>query len=114
MVSFVVITAVCLAIANPKESSGFVWTEFLNETGWAAPGVAFMTGLININYGFAGLDGAIHLADECLNAAAAVPWALFSAILASFATATTFMIAMLYCISNFDAVLNTPTGYVRE
>lgn len=69
-----------------------------------------MTGLININYGFAGLDGAIHLADECLNAATVVPWALVSAFLANFGTAAMFMIAMLYCIRDFDSVLNTPTG----
>ncbi|KAI9697517.1 MAG: hypothetical protein M1820_007783 [Bogoriella megaspora] len=108
--SFLAITVACLALAYPKQSSDFVWTDFLNETGWSSSGVAFLTGLININYGFAGLDGAVHLADECLNPATAVPWALVSAILASFATATVFMIAMLYCIQDFDQVLKTPMG----
>ena len=97
-------------MANPKESSTFVRTNFTNNTGWAAAGGAVLTGLIDSNYGFAGLDGVIQLADECLNAATAVPWALLSVIVASFAIAMIFMIAMLYRISSFDAVLNTATG----
>ncbi|MCJ1246988.1 hypothetical protein MMC30_004199 [Trapelia coarctata] len=108
--SFVATTITCLVIADPKESSKVVWTDFTNQTGWTVPGIAFLTGLINLNYGFAGLDGAIHLTDECLNAATAVPWALVSAIFASFVTAMVFMIATLYCVNDFDAVLNTPTG----
>ena len=114
IITFVAITVCCLVIANPKETSTFVWKNFENETGWTAPGVAFLTGLININYGFAGLDGAIHLTDECLNAATAVPWALLSAIGASFITATIFMVSMLYCINDFDAILDTSTQSVER
>ena len=71
--------------------------------------MAFLIGLINVNYGFAGLDGAVHLADECLNAATTVPWALLCAIVSSFVTTMIFMTVMLYCINDFDSILNTPT-----
>ena len=110
--SFLVIIITCLVIAQPKQSGHFVFSDFTNETGWAAPGIAFLTGMSNPNYGFAGLDSAVHLAEECLNAASAVPWAMISAVITSFITAMIFMIVTLYCIQDFDTVLSTDTGYV--
>ena len=74
------------------------------------PGIAFLTGLINLFYGFAGLDGALHLADECLNTANAVPWALLCAVISSFVTAMIFIVTTLYCVQDYKAVLNTDTG----
>ena len=112
MTSFVGITITCLLIASPKQPSTSVWRGFQNDTGWSSSGFVFFTGLINLNYGFAGMDGAVHLAEECLNAATAVPWALVSAILASFATSMIFLVAMVYCVRDFDAVIITSTQSV--
>lgn len=58
-----------------------------------------------------GLDGAIHLAEECSNAATAVPLALMSTVVIGFVTALAFAVIMLYCVSDFSAVVNTPTRY---
>lgn len=66
-------------------------------------------GLINSNYGFAGLDGAVHLAEDCTNAASAVPLALFTAIGIGFGTAFAFVVAALYCVKDFHAVVDSPT-----
>ena len=59
---------------------------------------------------FPGLDGAIHLAEDALNATTAVPLALVATILIGFVTTFTFVVAMFYCISDFDLVLGTPTA----
>jgi choline transport protein len=71
-----------------------------------------LTGLTNPNYIYSGIDGAIHLAEECKDAARTVPKALMSTIFIGFVTSFIFAIAMLYCIADFDAVLATSTGYV--
>lgn len=68
--------------------------------------------MINPNYIFAGIDGAIHVAEECSNAAVAVPRALLSTLTIGFISAFTFVIAMAYSITSWDEVLTTPTGYV--
>lgn len=62
IISFLVITITCLVIAEPKQPSPSVWQGFENDTGWGSNGVVFFMGLISVNYGFAGLDGAVHLA----------------------------------------------------
>lgn len=64
----------------------------------------------NPNFIFAGLDGAVHLAEEVTNAAQAVPRALLSTIVIGFITALTFAIAMLYSLTDFDSVLKDITG----
>ena len=102
----------CLARSPAKQSSEFVWTTFINRSGWSANGVVFLTGLITPNYMFAGIDGAIHLAEEVTNAAVAVPRALFSTLTVGFITAFFFVIAMLYSMTDFDAVLRNSTGYL--
>ncbi|KAI9842349.1 MAG: hypothetical protein M1838_003165 [Thelocarpon superellum] len=110
LTSFFVITVACLAIAYPKQSNSYVWTNFVNDSGWSSDGLVFLTGLINPNFGLAGIDGAVHLAEDCANAATAVPWALVSVMLISSVSAFWFTVSMFYCISDPTAVLDTPTN----
>jgi choline transport protein len=108
--SFVAIVVTCLARTGPNfQSTEVVFETFVNESGWA-DGVAFLTGLVSPNYMYAGIDGAIHLAEECKNASVVVPRALMSTITIGFVTSFIFAIAMLYCTNDFDAVVSTATG----
>lgn len=110
---FFVILVTCLARSDNKQSDEFVWKTFVNNSGWPSDGIVFLTGLVNANYVYSGLDGAIHLAEECKNAAVAVPRAIMSTTLIGFATSFGFVVAMVYSMSDFNAVLETPTGYVN-
>ncbi|KAF7455485.1 Amino acidpolyamine transporter I [Pyrenophora tritici-repentis] len=91
------------------QPSEMVWHTFLNNSGWT-DGIAFLTGLVNPNYMYAGIDGAIHLAEECKNAAVVVPRALMSTITIGFVTSLIFAISMMYCIKDLQAVLSSTTG----
>ncbi|CAG7921092.1 unnamed protein product [Penicillium olsonii] len=108
--SFLVIFITCLTRAPHMQTSQFVWTTFINQSGWKSDGVAFLTGLINPNYVYAGIDGAIHLAEECGNATTAVPYALMSTLVIGFLTFFAFVVAMFYCMSDMEAVIHTATG----
>lgn len=70
----------------------------------------FLTGMANTNFMYAGIDGAVHLAEECADPSKTVPHALLSTIIIGFVTAFPFAIAMLYCLKDFDAVVNSVTG----
>ncbi|KAK5946371.1 hypothetical protein PMZ80_000514 [Knufia obscura] len=98
----------CLARASPKASTSFVWTTFVNEgSGWPN-GVVFLTGLVNPHFMYVGIDGAVHLAEDALNAASAVPKALIATILIGFFTTFPFVVAMFYCISDPMGVVMSP------
>lgn len=88
-----------------------MWQTFLNDSGWESGGVAFLTGLVSPNYMYAGIDGALHLAEEAKDAATVVPRALLSTLTIGFVTSFAFMIAMLYCTNDLDAAVSTKTGY---
>ncbi|KAG2420476.1 hypothetical protein HFD88_000088 [Aspergillus terreus] len=109
--TFLLITITCVARSAPQyETPRSVWSNFLNHSGWSSGGVAFLTGLVSPHYAYAGIDGAIHLAEECKDAAIVVPRALLSTLSIGFVTTFGFMIAMLYCINDLAAVVASPTG----
>lgn len=61
---------------------------------------------------YAGIDGAVHLAEECKNPGVVVPRALMSTVSIGFVTSFIFAIIMMYCTSDLEAVVTTATGYV--
>ena len=67
-----------------------------------------MITLPNANFMFAGIDGAVHLAEDALNAATAVPWALISTITIGFITTFPFTVSLFYCITDPVAILESP------
>ncbi|KAF4972493.1 hypothetical protein FSARC_965 [Fusarium sarcochroum] len=110
LTSFAVITITCLSRTSSYNSNDFVWKTFINKTGWNSDAVVFLTGMANPNFMFAGIDGAVHLAEEVTDAAKTVPRALMSTIAIGFTTAFAFPLAMLYSLDDFDKVLENATG----
>jgi choline transport protein len=105
LLTFIVVCITCLA-RSTKQSSTFVWNNFQNNTGWPA-GVTFLTGLVTPAAMYLGLDGALHLADECIHPETAVPRALLSTTAIGFCTGLVFSIAMCYSITDLDSLFNT-------
>jgi choline transport protein len=91
------------------QATDAVFGTFGNESDWIH-GVALLTGLVSPNYMYTGIDGAIHLAEECKNAAVVVPRALMSTIIIGFVTSFIFAVVMLDCTRDFNAVVSTATG----
>ncbi|KIX92341.1 uncharacterized protein Z520_11949 [Fonsecaea multimorphosa CBS 102226] len=98
-----------LSRSRPKATSSFVWTTWINSTGWP-DGICFILGLSTSCFMFIGLDAALHLAEECQDAARTVPKAVTSAIIIGFCTAFPYTISVLYGITDIQSVL-TSTGY---
>lgn len=67
--------------------------------------------MLSPGYMYAGLDGAIHLAEESKNASVAVPRALMSTWIIGFLTSIIVSIAVMYSAQDFEAIATTPTGY---
>ncbi|TFB00474.1 Choline transport protein [Trichoderma ghanense] len=104
--TFLVICIVCLARAD-KQSSTWVWANFEPSSGWP-PAVSFFVGLSTHAYMFGGLDSALHLAEETLDASKMVPKALMSTIGIGFFSGFAFSVAMTYCIPSLDIFANDP------
>ncbi|KAH8743154.1 amino acid/polyamine transporter I [Diaporthe sp. PMI_573] len=105
LLTFATVSITCLACST-KQPSSFVWANFSNNTGWPA-GITFLTGLATPAIMFAGLDGAMHMADECIHPAKVIPKALLSTVGMGIVTGLGFGIAMCYGITDLDALVNT-------
>lgn len=110
--TFFVAMITCLARAPHFQSTESVWATFTNRSGWKSDGVVFLTGILSPGYMYAGLDGAIHLAEESKNASVAVPRALMSTWIVGFITSFAMSIAAMYSAQDFDKIATTATGYV--
>ncbi|KAL6716627.1 polyamine transporter tpo5 [Lecanora helva] len=110
LASFFVISITCLARTHPKQSNTYVWSNFINHTGWESNGLVFLLGLINPTLGFGGLDGAVHLAEDSVSATKTVPQALCYSLVIGFATSFFFVVSMLYCVRDIDTAIASRTG----
>ncbi|KAF7555468.1 hypothetical protein G7Z17_g2147 [Cylindrodendrum hubeiense] len=108
--AFLVFTVTTLVMQKTKQDSQVVWTMHNEFSGWPT-GVQFLIALAAPVVAFCPLDGAIHLVEEVKNAEKVVPRTILSALAISFGTSLVFILAMLYCISDFDAVLASPSGF---
>ena len=111
IILFAVSIFTTLGRSASKQSHDFVWTSFINLTGWDE-GFAFLYCLLVPCFMYCGLDGALHLAEECPDPKRTVPKVLLMTVGIGFVTAFVFTIVMCYCITNFALVYFTRTGYV--
>ncbi|KPI42284.1 Choline transport protein [Cyphellophora attinorum] len=84
---FIVTFVTVMASSSGKyNSSDFVFTHFVNETGWSNDAVAVIVGLINPSWAFPCLDAATHLAEECARPERAIPIAIMGTVIIGFST----------------------------
>ncbi|KAH7137483.1 amino acid/polyamine transporter I [Dactylonectria estremocensis] len=110
IISFLVIILVVPIKAPSHQPTRWVFTDFVNRTGWSNDGIAYIVGLINPNWAFNGLDCATHMAEEVFEPERIIPIAIMGTVGIGFVTAWLFSIGMMFSIQDFDEVSDTPTG----
>lgn len=106
----IVIVFVSVLAASPSfQPASFVFTTFVNTSGWTSRGVTLLTGAIGVNWGFSCLDAVTHLAEEIPNPRKNVPKALLGTVVVGMVTAFPISLAILFCIQDIDSVISTPT-----
>lgn len=106
---FLIITITVPTCADSFQPAKFVFAEFINNTGWKSNPMAFLVGLINTSWPFAAIDCATHLAEEIRHPERHIPVAIMGTVGIGFVTAWVFSVAMMFSISDLDAVSTTPT-----
>lgn len=92
--------------SEPWPTGRAVFSEFKNTTGWSSSGMAFIVGLINPLWAFAGIDSATHMVDDVGHSKSRklVPRAIMLTIILGFATSFPYAIVMFFCITDLSAV----------
>ncbi|KAJ9642794.1 hypothetical protein H2204_002442 [Knufia peltigerae] len=100
-----------LVCTKDKHDAHFVFLEFDNLTGWSSDGVAWCIGLLPSLYAFFSLDTATHYSEEVKNANRAVPRALMIQAFLNGLMTLPFIIIVLFCIGDVEAVLGSQIGF---
>ncbi|OAA41820.1 GABA permease [Metarhizium rileyi] len=105
----VVVISIVLLSMSEKTNADFVFTNFQNTTGWP-DGIAWILGLLQSALSLIAFDVVLHMTEEMPNPSRDSPRALIYAIMVGGVTGTIFIVAILFCFNDPDAILGTTTG----
>ena len=100
-----------LVILGPHAPASEVFQTFINGGDWPTNGLSFFVGLLGNVFAFFGADGAYHMVEEIHNAAIIVPRAITFSIFLNGTLGLGMALALLFCIGDIDAALNTTTHF---
>ncbi|KAI5457651.1 amino acid/polyamine transporter I [Mariannaea sp. PMI_226] len=110
VVGFIAIV-ITLGVMAPKNTSSFVFTDFVNSSGWKSDGVSWLVGMQSAVYPFLGYDAACHLAEELPHASRNVPLAMVGSVVVNGVMGFVYCIILLYSTGSLETLLATPTGF---
>jgi choline transport protein len=97
---------VCAAMSHESpgpSTSKDVWQFWRSDIGYPS-GFVFVSGMLNGAFAMGTPDAAVHLAEEIPSPGTNIPKAIAAQYALGFITALTYLIAMLYCITDYDAL----------
>ena len=100
-----------LVYFGPHGDPSTVFKHFLNEGHLPNQVLSFFIGLTTSMIAFVGLDAAAHMAEEIEDAAVVIPRSMIASVVVNGALGFSIIIAVLFCLGDQEAALNTPTKY---
>ncbi|KAF9924681.1 hypothetical protein FBU30_005400 [Linnemannia zychae] len=109
IIGTVTIVIVVLVMTPRHQSADFVFTTWVNNTGWSSNFYVFMLGLLQSQYTLSGYDSAAHMAEETQNASTGGPMGIIMAIVSASGVGWVFLIGMTFSIMNFESQIVHPS-----
>ncbi|PYH76870.1 GABA permease [Aspergillus uvarum CBS 121591] len=111
LVGFVAILIAEWVCALAKHDGHFVFTTFINSTGWSTDGLVWCLGMLSSCYVLTGYDGAIHLCEEMAKPTTTVPYCMLGSLAINGILGFVFLVTFLFCMEDMESALETATGY---
>lgn len=110
IIGVLVIVIALVALPSHHQSVSFVFTKFVNKTGFHSPIYVALLGLLLAQYTFTGYDASAHMTEETHAAATAGPRGIVSSIVVSFFAGWVLLIGVTFAIQNYTKELGSSTG----
>ncbi|KAK9447540.1 Hnm1p [Limtongia smithiae] len=110
VLGFIITTVVILAVTDGKRDASFVFTSTINTSGWDNLGMCIILGILQSAYGMCCYDAPAHMSEELHNATREAPRAMVLSVFIGFITGLGYIIALLFCLVDIEAVEETATG----
>jgi amino acid permease (GABA permease) len=105
-----VIVVVLAVVPAEHQSPGFVFGEFVNNTGWTSAFYVGLLGLLLAQYTFTGYDASAHMTEETRDAARSGPRGIVMSIVVSLVAGWLLLVGITFAIQDYDGALNSQTG----
>ena len=110
-VLLLIVFVVVLVLMARRSTTDFVFrTSIFGVSGWGNEGVQWSIGLLAVIFPIGGYDAILHMADEVKDAPRRVPQAMVFSTVLSGAIMFIFVIVLMFCLGDLDAVSGTATG----
>ncbi|EAW19968.1 putative GABA permease [Aspergillus fischeri NRRL 181] len=107
---FFIIFVTVLACASPNyNSASFVFTSFINETGWP-DGLAWLLGLLQGGLCLVGVDAVAHMIEEIPKPTVDGPLIMVACVAIGLATSLIFIVALLFVSRDMDTIITAGAG----
>ncbi|KAF7627907.1 amino acid/polyamine transporter I [Aspergillus flavus] len=92
---------------SPKRDTSFVFTEFINSSGYTSSAWVGIMSFYTPVYALYGTDGIMHIVEEMQDAEKSAPRAMIWSIIFSGVTSLLGALVMGFCIGDWEAYLET-------
>ncbi|WP_431772308.1 amino acid permease [Streptomyces cucumeris] len=105
-----VIVGALAIVPSHHQSPEFVFTEFVNDTGWSNPLYVAAIGLLLAQYTFSGYDASAHLSEETSNASVSAARGIVRSIWVSWAAGFVLLAGLTFAIQDYAGAQDSETG----
>ncbi|MEU6174497.1 amino acid permease [Streptantibioticus parmotrematis] len=92
------------------QSASFVFTHFVNDTGWHSSLYVGLLSLLVAQYTFTGYDASAHMTEETHDASTAGPRGIVRSIWISWIAGLVLLLGFTFAIQSYAGTLNSATG----
>ncbi len=110
IVGVAIIVIVLAVVPDKHQSTSFVFTKFVNNTGWGSSFYVALIGLLLAQYTLTGFDASAHMTEETHDPSIAGPRGIVMSILVSIAAGWVLLIGLTYAIQSYDGATGSATG----
>ncbi|RPK39183.1 Putrescine importer PuuP [Streptomyces sp. ADI92-24] len=104
-----VIVSVLAIVPSHHQSPSFVFTEFVNDTGWENPLYVAAIGLLLAQYTFCGYDASAHLSEETSDASVSAPRGIVRSIWVSWLAGFVLLAGLTFAIQDYAGTQESAT-----
>ncbi|MGW6936174.1 amino acid permease [Lentzea sp. NPDC054927] len=105
-----IIVGALVILPSEHQSASFVFTHFVNNTGWSSAFYVGMLGLLLAQYTFTGYDASAHMTEETHDAARSGPRGIVMSIVVSLIAGWVLLVGITFAIRDYDGAIASSTG----
>src|SRR5215204_4641157 len=108
VIGVAVIVGVLAFVPDNHQSASFVFTEFVNNTGFQSSLYVALIGLLLAQYTLTGYDASAHMTEETKDASVAGPRGIVMSVVVSVVAGWILLVGLTFAIQSYDNALAAP------